>query len=155
MSNKKAARKSYPHVAVAVFCENVITEKDGVSTLVRIIDQLQAYGAEKTIPKVNFTSRAYIRFVSGEAKGEYKLSIRLHRPDGVSQMIVKPTSVTFSGGSQKVNIDSPVAIEVRDTGLHWCDILLDNKVMTKMPLEVTYQQDLSLMKKKPTKGWPK
>ena len=129
-----------PYLKAALLCEKVLVERDGVNTLVRIIDRFVTQlppGAEVKPVPVSFY--VVLMFVSGFARQKMDVKIELESP---SQRIL--TSITnqalFQGDDQGVNIIAKLNLDLAEEGLYWMGVYLGEQLMTRVPLRWLVQQ---------------
>lgn len=131
-----------PYLQTAVFCEQVLEEKTGTISLIRIIDRIQVTtppGSFGQIVLPPVTPIAVIALKSGSARGSHQLTIRQEAPNGMKQAAVVLT-VLFEGEDRGVNVILPVPVGTDVEGLHWFEVLLDDQLLTKMPLRIVHQR---------------
>lgn len=145
-----------PFLTAAALCERVLTEQDGVNSLIRIVDRLTitAGGSEapENMPPSQHLLSLYISFKSGTARGVKQLMVRIQKPDGNSP---QPLSVplNFEGEDDRgTNLIMQIQFEIDVVGLWWLDVSLDDNHVTKLPLRVIYLRQPSLQG--PTLGGP-
>jgi hypothetical protein len=130
--------KSRPYIAAAVICENVLEEKNGSLSIIRIADKVEydLQGAPADMFPV-LQLKGLISFRSGDAKGEYQSKIKVIDPTGTQQGadILLPT-VKLLGGDHNYNITLHIGLGVHHEGLHWFDVYLDDELITRIPLTV-------------------
>ena len=77
-----------PYLSVAAFCEQVIEDKSGVLSLIRIVDRLnvavQGPDAPPEMPPSNFNWTLVLTLKSGDARGSAEVKIVPELPSGVS-----------------------------------------------------------------------
>lgn len=133
--------KTGPHLGMAVFCERVLEEKDGVQTLVRVVDTvtLTASGpdAAPALPASQFRAFCVIDLKSGAARGRHAVRLTFEKPSGERTPSTElPIEFEPQRGSRLV---IELAIDLDQEGLWWCDVELDeNQLLTRMPLRVRY-----------------
>lgn len=131
-----------PFVTMAVFCEKVLQEKDGVLSLIRVIDQLNLHvegpDAPDEIPPGIAQTTLVVSLRAGEARGSQRLKIRVERPDGTARDS-REISVRFTGvGGGGANLILPMEIEVVSAGLYWADILVNDRLVSRVALQINY-----------------
>jgi hypothetical protein len=132
-----------PYVNVAAFCEKVLQEHDGVLSMVRIIDTLnvQFQGPEapdELPPSTVVGATLVIMLKAGEARGGQVVQVVLERPDGVRSPGPE-TSANFSiGPNGGANLVLPMQIEATSAGLYWADVLVNTRLVARVPLQITY-----------------
>jgi hypothetical protein len=133
-----------PFVVLAVFCEQAIEDKEGIVTLIRIIDQvtLQAIGpgAPDELPEGSFVTTTFVvGLKAGLARGENNVQITFEHPDG-SKHAGPDVPVHFSGGVQQGhNIILKLNLGLSDAGVYWAEVTVNKRLVTKSPLEVRYE----------------
>jgi hypothetical protein len=133
-----------PFVTLAVFCDQAIEDKQGVVTLIRIVDQvtLQAAGegAPKELPPgqaINTT--LVIGLKAGKARGRQDVQVTFVHPDG-TQHPGPDIPVHFSQGDhQGMNVILQAGVILSDAGVYWAEVSVNKRLVTKTPLEVRYE----------------
>jgi hypothetical protein len=132
-----------PRLRVGTLCERTLEEKDGVLSLIRLIDRLviTAEGVEvpKDLPPGQVAVMVVMSWVNG--LGDYEAKIRVDMPDGGS---IESMTLPFHLDSfDKVqNHVVRMLIPVRRAGLYWFRFLLGDEVRGEVPLRVIYQRKL-------------
>src|SRR5262245_26553094 len=147
MAKKKSAKGSGPHLAVAVFCERLLQEKDGVPSLMRMVDVLTVRKPPDPMPlgtdglpmRPMTTTTVVIVFKSGDAKGERVLRIDAESPSGEVKRGPENT-VHFLGDEKGINLHGEVPVDISEEGLYWFDVFMDDQRVTRMPLRIVYQK---------------
>jgi hypothetical protein len=132
-----------PRLRVGTLCERTLEEKDGVLSLIRLIDRLviTAEGTDvpKDLPAGQVPVTVVMSWVNG--LGDYEAKIRVDMPDGDSI-----ESITFPfhlDSFDKVhNHVIRMVIPVRRAGLYWFRFILGDEVKGEVPLRVIYQRKL-------------
>ena len=129
-----------PYLAVAVLCEKVLVERDGVFSAIRLVDRINrsAVGAEAPAVMEPFDYQLYmfLSFKSESARGPMTLDVRMEKPSGSS---VSPThqTVNFEGDDERgINLVTDVRIRFEEPGLYWFHVFLDSQRMTRIPMRV-------------------
>lgn len=133
-----------PYVATAVFCERAIQERDGVLSLIRMIDKITnaLAGPSPAVPNemppvpVNLTLVVVLK--PGGARGRYTVKVRPEAPSGQRLPEVE-APVSFSGAPDAgANLLFNVNMIATEEGLYWFDVLLDEQLLTRTPLRIEY-----------------
>jgi len=130
-----------PYLSVATFCENVIEDKAGVLTLIRIVDRLhveaQGMNVPEEMPPTMLNWFLVICMKAGEARGSHPVKIEPELPSG---LIIQPLilSAYFEGGNRGTNLVTKLGFTLKMPGIYWFRIYVDDVFMTKFPLEVIY-----------------
>lgn len=131
-----------PYLNVALLCERVLEEKDGVNSVVRIIDQVNITAAGPGAPPqivpgvVKFTILLIIK--TGEMPGPCEIEIIVKKPDltEVAKMArtVNLESPAYRGMTLKIETE----LQVDQVGLWWFEIFIRGMRRTRIPLNVVY-----------------
>jgi hypothetical protein len=138
----QAVQLTGPFVTAAVICEKVLQEKDGVLSLVRIIDRLthtiRAASMPADLPKVPFQFVIFLSFKSGSAKGRSQVEVVSEDPSGQRNSLFS-SSVLFEGEERGGNLLVNAGMEFNMEGLYWFDVLLDGRRVSRIPFRIMYQ----------------
>lgn len=129
-----------PYVTLATFCEQAIEDKNGVLTLVRIIDQITASGASDELPQgAAVATTLVVGLKPGQARGRQTVQVAIEHPDGTrhpgSDLPVHFTQGPVVGANLVLNM----TIALSTTGIYWADVLVNKRLVTRVPLEVRYE----------------
>lgn len=132
-----------PYLAVAVFCEKVLQEGDGVMSLIRIVDRttvaITSKDAPEDLPPVTLEQTLVLSFKSGFARGKMEVTIKPSTPSG-QQLPAVTAGVLFEGHDRGVNLVCPTRLEVKEEGLYWFDVYVGPELATRVPYRVLYQR---------------
>lgn len=134
--------ESGPFLQTAAFCERVLHEQDGVLSLIRMVDRLIT---DPNVIEAGGTPSAHqlfvvIMFKGGEARGSSQLTLAPVAPSGMKLAEIE-TSVLFEGGEDRgIQLIVPVAMPLNQSGVYWFSVLLDDVLITKIPLRVVHQR---------------
>jgi hypothetical protein len=130
-----------PYLQMAVICERVLREQDGVLSVVRIIDRLThtIVGAEMPdpLPPVPYTVWFALAFKSGSARGRHALKIVQEQPSGLRRDLFEH-SIMLEGEERGANFVAQVQAKFEQEGVYWFDVLLNDQFVTRMPFRLTY-----------------
>ena len=131
-----------PFVALACICEKALQEKDGVLSLIRVIDTVNVRPGTPAGIKPAIEYVAVISLKSGDIFGSFdKLQIAMRAPNGKVKRISKHTIPTmFNGGAHGVNVQIKLTIVVEEFGLFWFDVVWGDEVLTSIPLDVKAEE---------------
>jgi len=131
-----------PHLQMALFCERVLEEKDGVLSVVRVIDRVvqtaTGPGAPADMPAFPYNLTMVISVKSGKAKGGHEIAITQEAPSGIRTELGRPVRFLLEGEERGHNLVIRVTITFEAEGLYWFDVNLDGELVTRMPLRVLY-----------------
>ncbi len=132
-----------PYLTMAVLCEKVLREQDGVLSVIRIIDRLThtviGSSLPDTLPPFDHQLVAALSFKSGQARGRAIVRVVIEQPSGMRlpQEIVQ--HVHFEGAERGINVLADLSLRLSQEGLYWFDVFLDDRLFTRIPLRVVYQ----------------
>lgn len=130
-----------PFLAMAVFCDTTIEGKDGVLSIIRIVDTVNVVippDAEQPI-RVPINITLVLGFRAGGAKGTYTLKLEADTPTGKTSAVGE-TPVSFQGPpEQGANIVSALQLQIEGEGVYWFNVYLQDEFTTRVPLRVAYQ----------------
>lgn len=137
-----------PFLAVAAFCDNVMQDTDGTMSAIRIVDKITVNipaAAPATIPsestKVPVVVWLLLMFKSGSAKGKRELALNVVSPSGKTGNVLKQQVVLSPEPSGGINVKIHFSLGISEGGLFLVDVLMDGKLMTRMPLLVTVARE--------------
>jgi hypothetical protein len=132
-----------PYIQAAALCEQVIEEKSGVLSLIRIIDTIvhaeARPDAPATMPAINYPMKLVIMLKSGAARGRHEIKVFPELPSGE----VKPPfmqSIEMEGEERGANSVINLIFPAAQEGLYWFNIRFDDSLLTRIPLRVKYHR---------------
>jgi hypothetical protein len=132
-----------PYLQMAVICERVLQEQDGVLSVIRVVDRLiqSAIGpgvSEQMAPfPVNLTGLIVLK--AGEARGRYRVTVTLELPSGQQAPAQIELPVLLEGEDRGVNLVIQLGFQAEQEGLYWFNVDFEGTQLTRMPLRVVYQ----------------
>lgn len=133
-----------PYLQLAAFCENVIQDKEGILTLVRVIDRVtqtaSGPGAPESLQPFEHEMYAVISLKAGQARGRHELKIVRELPSGIKEDAEAARfSIHFEGeGDRGHNVIVRYRQRIEIEGLYWFDVYLNDQLVTRMPFRVLY-----------------
>lgn len=132
-----------PYVQMAAFCEQVIEEKTGIASIIRIIDTLtqSATGPEvpEEMPPLTRSMKLVLILKSGRVEGRHEISIMPQSPLGeTKQPFVR--SIQLEGEERGVRLTLNIVYTFEYEGVYWFHILFDDVLITKIPFRVKYER---------------
>jgi len=132
-----------PYIQMAGLCEQVIEDKTGVLSLIRIIDTIThtAAGPEAPteMPPVPYPMKMVIMLKSGRARGRHELKIIPELPSGeLKSPLVR--SIQMEGEERGFNNIINMVFTFTMEGLYWFNIYLDDSLLTRIPLKIKYER---------------
>lgn len=132
-----------PFLAVAAFCENVIEDKSGVLSLIRLVDRItvSSHGSSspEQMPPTPLNWFLVLAFKSGSARGSVQVTIQPELPSGLRLEPIRLTPY-FEGGSRGCNIVTRIGLMLGEPGVYWFRVHVADALVTQIPFEVIYSR---------------
>jgi hypothetical protein len=139
----KFPRNTLPYVQAAAFCEQILEDKDGVMSAIRMFDRVSVPTPGAPPPGVSADAlpaimvKVLLLLKSGSVKGRKNVKVLSESPNGFNRSTAE-ASADFSGDEWGVNLQFQMSIPLEGEGLYWCNVLVGNALVTRMPLRITY-----------------
>jgi hypothetical protein len=133
-----------PFLTMALFCEKALQEKDGVLSLIRIIDQWNVVGTAERLPPTNLRFTTALSFKSGFVRGKYSVRIKPKTPSGKELPAIE-VPVFFEGEDRGVNLLLETNITLHEEGIYWFDVFFEDEVVTSVPLRLLYHRSTGMV----------
>jgi len=143
-----------PYATAAVLCENVLDEKDGRVSCIRILDVIEINTtllAEAlrpgdpmfTLPTPSLQLTGLLILKSGDFVGKKLLRINVYKPSGDLMTPEGPTldalPLLFEGGERGVQIILKFNIKAETEGLYLIEAVIDEgEAIARIPLRVVF-----------------
>lgn len=132
-----------PYVRMAALCERVLQEKDGVLSIIRVIDRFtittSGPAAPAEMPPGNIQFTIVVVLTSGAVRGKYNLRIVPTSPSG-KELSELSAGVLLEGEDRGVNVVLNGQMLVSEEGLYWFDVFAEEQLLTRIPLRLVYQR---------------
>lgn len=128
-----------PYVGVAIFCEKILKEADGVMSLIRVVDRITFSVPTEGAAPAAYPLVAVVMFKSGDARGTYTVALRSTGPSGQPLGTIE-APVLFEGADRGVTVALQFAFQPAEEGLHWFDVLVGDHQFTRIPLRAVYRR---------------
>ncbi len=132
-----------PYLTAALICEKVLQEKDETVSIIRMIDRVTltvpASASPETLPPLPLNLSAFISLKSGSARGRQTVKWRTETPSGI-KLAEQLLPVLFEGEDRGTNLILTLNIVVDQEGVYWFDVLLEDELLTRIPLRILYQR---------------
>ena len=132
-------RAPRPWIQVAAICHTALIENTGQLSVIRITDRLAIGGVTPQMQPQPLQLTMALSIKSGEMHGQYNLRLKVTSPQGQETM-GQEIMILFEGGDRGVQSVIPIAMVVSETGTYWFDVVLEEEVLTRVPLTVLYQR---------------
>ena len=132
-----------PYIQMAGLCEQVIEDKTGALSLIRIIDTITHTetrpDAPTEMPPVTYPMKMVIMLKSGRARGRHDLKIVPELPSGESKPpIVR--GIHMEGEERGFNNIINMVFTFAMEGLYWFNVYFDDSLLTRIPLRIKYNR---------------
>ena len=132
-----------PYIQMAGICEQVIEDKTGALSLIRIIHTIshtEARPAAPTeMPPVTYPMKMIIMLKAGRARGRHELKIVPQLPSGETKTpLIR--SVQMEGEERGFNNIINMLFTFTMESLYWFNIYLDDSLLTRIPLRIKYNR---------------
>ena len=132
-----------PYIQMAGICEQVIVDKTGALSLIRIIDTITHTEARPDapteMPPVTYPMKMVIMLKAGRARGRHELKIVPQLPSGETKTpLIR--SVQMEGEERGFNNIINMLFTFTMEGLYWFNIYLDDSLLTRIPLRIKYNR---------------
>jgi len=132
-----------PYIQMAGLCEQVIEDKTGVLSLIRIIDTITHTEARPDAPidmtPVTYPMKMVLMLKSGRSRGRHEIKIVPELPSGESKSSFSQ-SIQMEGEERGANSIINLLFTFTMEGLYWFNIYLDDSLLTKIPMRIKYNR---------------
>ena len=136
-----------PYVQLACFCDQIIEDKTGALSLIRIIDTIFRNASGLTTPEemqpFQQTLTLVLALKSGAARGRNDLTIIPELPNGSTKDPLLFT-IHFEGEERGSNIILQINYLFEYEGLYWFQVKLGEQLLTAIPLRVRYNRTMTM-----------
>jgi hypothetical protein len=135
-----------PHLLAALICEQVIERKDGVLSLINIVDRwtVQAQGPNppEKMPPFSLQANLVVIFAADQAQGAQSVELKLQDAMGLLHELGSRDIHLEPGRTH--NMISRMELELSAPGRYWIWIYVEGEFVTKVPLELIYLRARSI-----------
>jgi hypothetical protein len=124
---------------MACVCENVLREEDGVISAIRIVDRFTVDAPSDLPPttRAALDVRALVGVKSEGLSGTHHLKVVVIYPSGLRKELQEfPVELNPDKDYQGFNLTARLAVEVKEYGVYWLDVLWDGEMLTRIPFKV-------------------
>jgi hypothetical protein len=127
-----------PYLTIAVLCEKVLEEKDGVPSLIRIVERFNITGQPPSMQPTVISPMLVIGLKAGMFRGQAVIQVQPVPPSGEPRPALR-LLVHFEGDDDRgVMVRGQLQFLVTEPGLYWFEIKLFDALLTKIPMRVVY-----------------
>ena len=132
-----------PYIQMAGLCEQVIEEKTGVLSLIRLIDTITHTEARPDapadMPPITYPLKMVLMLKSGRARGRHEIKIVPEIPSGETKPPLTQ-SIQLEGEERGTNNIINMLFTFPIEGLYWFNIYLDDSLLTRIPMRIKYNR---------------
>jgi hypothetical protein len=129
-----------PYVQVAAICQVPLAESNGCFSLIRIMDRVAFHGPTDAMPQQSLGAYSLVVILkAGEMSGKYTLKVVPRTPSGKELQGLQVPAL-FERDERGVILSVPLGLVVEEEGLYWFDVMIEQDVLTRIPLRVLYQK---------------
>src|SRR5437899_4300072 len=137
-----------PYLQVASFCEKVLIEAGQIASIIRLVDRFMVNGPTPEMQPTMLNFYMVISLKSGFVRGKHTIRIAPSSPTG-KEMPAFNAPQLFEGENRGVMLAAMMNFQVQEEGIYWFDVYFEDQLMTRMPLQVIYQQTGFVQQKPP------
>lgn len=131
-----------PYLNMAVLCEKVLREQDGIISVIRVVDRLTITpppDAPEQMPPTSLNLMLAVVLRAGVMQGQMNVGLSLTTPAGIDNQIGS-IPVLLEGQDRGVNLVTNLNLIVGEQGLYWISVYLERQLLTRVPLRILYQR---------------
>ncbi len=130
-----------PYLKLGAICERVLEEKDGVLSLIRIVDKftITITGKEPPdqLPPGGKVLTIIMAWVGG--LGSHEVAFNIIAPGGETQRSPQSWSFTLDAITRGHNIVVTLPVRIAKAGVYWIEFILNGQVKSRIPFQVLYE----------------
>ncbi|GIW07085.1 MAG: hypothetical protein KatS3mg060_1890 [Dehalococcoidia bacterium] len=135
---------SGPWLNAALLCEQILQERDGTLSAIRIVDRLTIHAEGQAVPVEMPRHRASLKMLlvlrSGSAKGKATYEIVVEDPRGFKHPTQLRDDLFLPGEEAGAQVIIDLNLDVDYEGVYWFDVSVDGRLFTRVPLRVMYRR---------------
>lgn len=131
-----------PYLKVGVICERVLEEKDGVLSLIRLVDKFTIAITGKESPDQLPEGVANLTIVMSWAGGlgRHEATFNITSPGGGVQPSPRSWSFNLDSLNRGHNIIVTLPVRITNPGVYWIEFVLNDKIRSRIPFQVLYER---------------
>jgi hypothetical protein len=130
-----------PWLLVAAFCDRVLDDGEGNLSLDRLIGRLTLVpedpSAPNVMPELSHTLTFVLTILTPPGRTSAPLVLGIRSPDGQLR-VGPPINFKFTTETPASTLVMPFQMTFHVEGLHLVEVVLDDKLITRIPLDVVY-----------------
>jgi hypothetical protein len=129
-----------PFVQIATVCRMFLNDTSGSVSIIQIMERVLIHGLTDEMQHTPLGQLAIVVILkSGEMRGKWNWSITTETPSK-KRLPGPQMSALFEGDERGVMFASPIGLVAEEEGLYWFDVMLEQALLTRIPLRVIYQK---------------
>ncbi len=129
-----------PFVSVACICQSPLREANGQLSIIRVMDRIQVAGVTPQMQPQPLQGLFMVVILrSGVWRETHNVKVVGYSPSG-AVISSNETSLLFEGEDRGPALIAPLALVVSEAGPYWFDVLVEEQLLTRIPLRVQYQR---------------
>jgi hypothetical protein len=130
-----------PFLDSAVLCEQVICERDGTYSAIRMVNRLTIHDLAPASGVILLTPLwLFVGFKAGDFQGIQTLLFYIDDPSGKRHQPYNPTPMTFRGGDSGEVAACQLRLRYDTDGTYWIDCMLDSKRFSRIPISIAFEK---------------
>lgn len=141
--NRLLTESDGPFLAAAVLCENVLVDNDKALSVIRIIDRLTIELGPTDLANVPSKEhplavelKLLVILKSGGVAGKYSLAFEMDDPTEETHTFMQKIISLDDEPQGGLNLRTNLTLVVRKPGLHCINVLVDGRVLGRVPFMV-------------------
>src|SRR5579884_3317923 len=148
-NDKVSAGRGGPFLTAAFFCDRIIEDKsDDSMTAVRFLDKIKIIldpSAPANVPseehRIPVSLFGLVAFKTGDSPGKHTIRIDLVSPSGkVGRGVFEQVFMFPQEPVSGVNVRLVTTISIKNGGLFWMQVYLDDILVTQVPVEILVER---------------
>lgn len=129
-----------PFISVACICQTALREVSGQLSIIRIVDRIQVAGMTPQMQPQPIQGLSLVVILrSGVWRESHNVKIVGYSPSN-APISSNESSLLFEGEDRGPALIAPLALVVSEAGPYWFDVLVEEQLLTRIPLRVQYQR---------------
>jgi len=131
-----------PYLKLGAICERVLQEKDGVLSLIRIVDKFTITITGKEPPDQLPHGVKLLTIIMGwvGGLGNHEAAFNIVSPGGETQRSPQSWSFTLDAINLGHNIIVMLPVRIAKEGVYWIEFILNDQVKSRIPFQVLYER---------------
>lgn len=138
------AKEKGPYLRVAAICKDVLEEKDGTLSLIKLVDNFTQVrngpNPPEEMPPFTLATKMVISFKAGGATGDFSAKFELINPSG-KKLEEEGYQFTLEDPAGGHNIIVDLTFDATEPGVYWIYLFLNGEVKAHVPMKVNYIRD--------------